>query len=262
MQKTFLSIVIAMLFACHATHVQQQNGPAGTNALYQYGIIDGLLAGVFDGNLTIKSLKQKGDFGIGTFNHADGELIVLDGNVYKVKFDSSVQIVNDNDSTPLAFVKYFKADTVIYLKGTDVSYEKVQQLISSSLNSNSMYAIKISGNFKTMTARAAAPAQPPYPTLSDHLKTAQHLFNFTNTNGDCIGFLLPPYMAKTNVPGYHFHYLATNKKSGGHVFAFTADELRIEIDEIDAFYIKTNTHADFKKINLKEDRAAELKRIE
>ena len=229
--------------------------------LYQYGIIDGLLAGVFDGDLTIGSLKKKGDFGIGTFNHADGEMIVLNDTAYKVKFDGTVQTIGDADSTPLGMVKYFTPDTILYLKG-NLNYDSVQHQISSLLNGNSMYAIKMSGVYNALTARAAAPGIPPYPTLSNLLKTNQHLFNFTNTRGDCIGFLLPPYMAKTNVPGFHFHYLAADKKSGGHVFAFTANSLRIEIDEIKSFYIENNTNPEFRKINLKEDRAAELKRIE
>jgi acetolactate decarboxylase len=255
-----------MLVACMACTVNKATmtlpKTMKPDALYQYGIIDGLLAGVFDGNLTIKSLRKQGDFGIGTFNHADGELIALMDTVYKVKFDGSVETVSDKDSTPLAFVKHFAADTTIYLKDDSLSFEKMQQQLTSILNANSMYAIKVSGVFKTMTTRAAAPAQRPYPTLSEHLKTAQNIFNLTNTSGDCVGFLLPPYMAKTNVPGYHFHFLSADKRTGGHVFAFTASELRIEIDEINAFYIENNTHPDFRKVNLKEDRAAELKRIE
>jgi acetolactate decarboxylase len=38
-----------------------------------------LLAGVYDGNVTIRELLRHGDFGLGTFNALDGEMLVLDG---------------------------------------------------------------------------------------------------------------------------------------------------------------------------------------
>lgn len=50
--------------------------------MYQYSIIDALLAGVYDGNMTFDKLKQKGDFGVGSFNRLDGELIMNEGKVY------------------------------------------------------------------------------------------------------------------------------------------------------------------------------------
>ena len=39
-----------------------------TSTLYTYSTIDALLAGTYDGDLTIRELSAKGDFGIGTFN--------------------------------------------------------------------------------------------------------------------------------------------------------------------------------------------------
>jgi acetolactate decarboxylase len=264
MSKIILPVVaIAIIFIACNNHaiLSRSNNYKKEDVLYQYGIVDALLAGVFDGNLSIPELRKKGGFGLGTFNRADGELIALNDTVYKVTYDGKVHRIDNSDSTPFSMVKYFSTDTVIYLEGNN-SYDSVQKKLKSILNANNMYAIRMSGEYVTMTARAAAPGVAPYPSLSDLLKTNQHLFNFTNTSGDCIGFFMPPYMARTNVPGFHFHYLASDKKSGGHVFAFTAGRLRIEIDEIEAFIIEKNKHPDFKKVNLSQDRAAELKRIE
>lgn len=72
--------------ALNKSRTSKQN-LAGDDFLYQYSIIDALMAGVFDGDLTIGKLKEKGDFGIGTFNKVDGELIMHQNRVYKVSYN-------------------------------------------------------------------------------------------------------------------------------------------------------------------------------
>lgn len=230
--------------------------------MYQYSIIDALMAGVFDGDLNIAGLKTRGDFGVGTFNKVDGELIMDKGRVYKVSYDGSVSEVRDSDSTSAAFVKYFKADTVITLTGENLSYENVQEHLLRILNPNGIYALRITGNFSAMTTRAARSATPPYPTLTQHLKTNQALFEIQNTQGTCNGFLLPPYLARTNVPGFHLHYLSADLKAGGHIFKFTTNSVRIEVDIAKGFVIENNTNPEFRTVNLKPDRGEELKKIE
>nr|WP_295923705.1 acetolactate decarboxylase [uncultured Dyadobacter sp.] len=261
----FLIAIIVTLSAC-----SRSNQPARSHAaaapesdfMYQYSIIDALMAGVFDGDLTIGQLKKKGDFGVGTFNKVDGELLIDRGHVYKISYDGSVKEVPDSDSTSAAFVKFFKADTTIYLTGTNLTYEKVQEQLTHVMNPNGIYALRISAEFTSMTTRAARPAKAPYPTLPGHLKENQAVFELKNTKGICNGFLLPPYLARTNVPGFHLHYVADDRKSGGHIFNFTASSLRVEIDEAKGFTIENNTNAEFRNVNLKPDRGEELKKIE
>ena len=47
------------------------------NVLYQTSLMSALLSGVYEGNTTIADLLTHGDFGLGTFNELDGELIEL-----------------------------------------------------------------------------------------------------------------------------------------------------------------------------------------
>lgn len=48
-----------------------------------------LLSGVYDGSTTVSDLLNKGDFGLGTFNQLDGELIAFDSKVYQLRSDGS-----------------------------------------------------------------------------------------------------------------------------------------------------------------------------
>jgi acetolactate decarboxylase len=44
---------------------------APRDVLFQTSTIDALLAGVYDGEITFKELKKRGDFGLDTFNGLD-----------------------------------------------------------------------------------------------------------------------------------------------------------------------------------------------
>jgi len=53
--------------------------PARAAEVYQVSTISSLLAGGYDGATTIGEMLRHGNFGLGTFNGVDGEMIVLDG---------------------------------------------------------------------------------------------------------------------------------------------------------------------------------------
>lgn len=59
-----------------------------------------MLAGVYDGTMSCGELLGYGDFGIGTFDRLDGEMIVLDGLVYQVKADGLVYTPSPTLLTP------------------------------------------------------------------------------------------------------------------------------------------------------------------
>ncbi|MFN7118690.1 MAG: acetolactate decarboxylase [Saprospiraceae bacterium] len=257
---------------CTACNPVVQNPPVEADTLtssipadfmYQYSIIDALLAGVYDGNMTFGELKQKGDFGVGSFNRLDGELIMNEGKVYKMRFDGSIQPVADADSTGIAFVKFFKADTSFLFTNNNMTYAQLQEQLNNLLPPNKMYALRIKGTFKTLHGRAPAPASKPYPPLQQYLTGGgQKEFHFTNTTGTCVGFLMPDYMARVNVPGYHLHYISDDHKNGGHIFEFTSDRLAIEVDFIKGYVVEPNTDADFAKVDLSKNRQKELEEIE
>ena len=54
-----------------------------SNILYQVSTIYALLQGVYDGILPIGKIKTHGDFGLGTLDELDGEVLALDGNHYQ-----------------------------------------------------------------------------------------------------------------------------------------------------------------------------------
>ncbi len=256
---TFLVGLILSVSSCNEKQTNEKND----DYLYQYSIVDALLAGVFDGDLTIGELKTKGDFGIGSFNHVDGEMLINNGEVYKIRYDGSVEIIPDNDTTSIAFVKKFKPDTVFTLSATEnLNYVQLQKQIADKLNHNQIYAIRLSGTFYNMKTRSEAPAKKPYPLLVEHLKTNQYEFDLGTTEGTAVGFYLPPYIKGLNVPGFHLHYISNDHHSGGHVLDFSVSGLKIEIDKASGLIVETIDSKDFIRSNLETNRVDEVEEVE
>src|SRR5258705_13808803 len=78
--------------------------PAHAAEAYQVGTISGLVAGGYDGGVTVGELLRHGGFGLGTFNGVDGEMMVLDGRVYRGTIDGRAHLVTRADKTPFAVV--------------------------------------------------------------------------------------------------------------------------------------------------------------
>ena len=78
--------------------------------VYQTSTMGALLQGVYDGEVTIRELLHHGDFGVGTFNRLDGEMVVLDGVCYQLRSDGSATIADPEQKTPFAAVTWFHAD--------------------------------------------------------------------------------------------------------------------------------------------------------
>lgn len=73
---------IAQQFA-HYQHI------SGEGEIYQTSLMSALIAGVYEGATTIAQLLEHGDFGLGTFNELDGELIAFDRQVFQLRADGS-----------------------------------------------------------------------------------------------------------------------------------------------------------------------------
>jgi acetolactate decarboxylase len=265
MQHTPLVVLIASVLAsgCAASHSNDVAAPRAPRAvLYQYSVIDGLLAGVYDGDLTMAGLKQHGDFGLGTFNALDGELVLLDGVSYQIRSDGSVRVAPDGERSPFGFATFF-APTQTFTLDAAVTLADLQAELARRLHPNAAYAIELRGRFANLTARSEDPATRPYPEMSAHMAAHEHRFPFTNFDGVAVGFWLPPYLGRVNVPGLHLHCLSTDRRAGGHLLELlSAGPLTIRVMELDAVELAISKHPDFQSVDLAHDRRRSLEQIE
>lgn len=234
---------------------------AGQDTLVQVSTIDALLGGLYDGTMSIGELRSNGDFGIGTFDRLNGEMLVLDGTVYRVRSDGGVDVVPVSDTTPFAAVTHFEPEFRFEVAG-DLDFMAFQQWLDAQLPTpNMFYAICIEGRFRFMKTRSVPAQSKPYPPLAEVAKQ-QPEFEFRDVEGVVIGFRSPAFVKGIGVPGYHLHFLTGDRSAGGHILGFTVQQAKVSIDRTGEFLLRLPETVDFSDVDLGRDRSAELKRVE
>jgi len=231
------------------------------DTLFQYSTINALLAGAYDGDMTYGQLRRHGDFGLGTFNTLDGEMVALDGRYYQVPADGNVLTVRDSMRTPFAVVTFFRARRSFSLADAP-DFHSLERWLDEKLSSpNAFFAIRIEGEFAYVKARSVPAQQPPYPPLAEVVRN-QSVFEWRGVKGTLVGFRTPAFMRDLNVPGYHFHFLSADRQSGGHVLDVAVRRATVEIDQPRRFLVDMPGTAEFHKIDLTHDRGRELQSVE
>jgi acetolactate decarboxylase len=221
-----LCLLIPALFA--EDNRADRNSVERVNSLFQVSTLDALSLGIYQGALGFHELERQGDFGVGTFDSLDGEMVALDGRFYQVRSNGTVSRVAANATTPFAAVTVFKSDWMLPLN-QPLSYDQVAALIDQMLPSkNLFYGVKIHGIFKDLTARSAPRQSVPFPPLAAAI-SQQTLFPFHNISGTLVGFRSPAFAKGINQTGYHFHFISDDQRSGGHALSFITELVMIEI---------------------------------
>jgi acetolactate decarboxylase len=260
-----ICLLLAVIAGCSSPPGSAQyaeNPIAGRETLTQVSTINALMAGVYDGVISSGQLKGYGDFGIGTFEALDGEMVILDGQIYQVKADGVAYPVPDSLGVPFAAVTFFDSDREETI-ASGIDYSRFQTFLDEIIPSNNIfYAVKLEGNFSYVKTRSVPRQEKPYPVLAD-VTQKQSIFEFTNVSGTIVGFRCPQYVNGVNVPGYHLHFLTSDRKAGGHVLDFTVKEAVTSVDYTSDFLmILPGKESDFYKLDLSGDNQGELEKVE
>jgi len=204
--------------------------------LFQISTLDALLAGLYDGMIDFATLSSRGDFGIGTVDRLDGEMIGFDGAFYRIDALGMAHPVSDEETTPFACVTFFEPDLTEALPvGAD--YADLSNLLTSALpTANLFYAIRVDGTFSYVKTRSVPAQEKPYPPLVE-IVAEQPVFEFYDVKGTLIGFRCPAFVAGLNVVGDHLHFLTEDRTSGGHVLEVVIEEATLTVDVTSAFLL-------------------------
>ena len=256
MIKPIEFIFIATIFASTAI-LAAGSATTSNDTMFQTSTINALMQGVYDGNTTFKELRSYGDFGLGTVQALDGEMIELDGQFYQVKSDGIAYRLNDSMKTPFAEVTFFKPEETIELNGT----HNLTQLESLIPSNNMFYAIRIDGTFDYVETRSVPVQSKPYPLLSEAIK-AQKIFEFHNITGTIVGFRCPAYVGGINVPGYHMHFITANRSAGGHVLDIRLGNASVKVDDLSELEMVLPNIEEFYEADLSGNQQATVKNVE
>ncbi|MBQ3388132.1 MAG: acetolactate decarboxylase [Thermoguttaceae bacterium] len=230
----------------------------------QISTVGALLAGEYDGVVSVRQLLGFGNFGIGTVNAIDGELIVFRGVPFVAKADGSVRIAPNNETVPFAAVvnldwekvKWTVFDKPVGRAGFTAAVDAI------ATNPNYFYAIYFEGKFSGVEARSERGQTKPYRPLAETMKTAEVRYSIGGGEGVMFGFRSPEFVSGLNVPGDHLHFLTYDHTKGGHVTDFTIESGVLGVQPIPAFTVYMPEKLNALPGEISRDRTEELNEIE
>ena len=231
--KAALTVILIFTVTASAIYIGTQTNkviPAHDNdVLFQLAAFNTFSTGQFAGFMTYQELKQHGDFGIGTFNDLNGEMIALDGVFYQIPSSGVPQEADPIQTTPYATITYFNPTQTFEV--SDIDYAGFQTFLDDQVSNESIYAIKVHGIYSSIEARSPLKQTEPYPNITDALK-GQALFKLVDTSATAVGFYFPASMDGIDYTGYHFHVINDDHDAGGHILDCHIQRATVEIDEI------------------------------
>ncbi|MDN5396132.1 MAG: acetolactate decarboxylase [Chryseobacterium sp.] len=233
MTKTLLRITLLSMFSV-SLHAQQTE-----DKIYHYSSMDAMRNGVYTGDVTVKELRQKGDFGLGTYNFLDGELIALDDNIFRIATDGSVEMADEQKKVPFGSFTFFRKDQAFVMEHISTFADFQQKLLKILPSRNRFYAVKVEASFTSITLGGAIKVDEKDTTgIASFMKT-RPLYKKQNIRGTLVGFYNPGYAGGLDLSPFHFHFISDDKKSGGHMVEgnFSNTKITVQLDEKNAYEV-------------------------
>jgi acetolactate decarboxylase len=216
----------------NALHHDQEKG----RQIYQTSIMSALIQGTYEGEVTYKELAEHGDFGLGTFNELDGEMIAIDGQFYQLRSDDAASLVDPDQKTPFATVTFFRGDFTGVISHPLNMYEFKKVMNKLIQTENLFFAIRLDGIFESVKTRTESLQGKPFKPLKE-VTHNQPTFELKKVRGTLAGFRSPDYSQGLSVAGYYLNFITDDRKSGGHVLDFVLNEATLKIDTYSSLFI-------------------------
>jgi acetolactate decarboxylase len=245
------------LFSCQSKADKKEAievaGAKEVPLFYHYSIWYAFVNKVYEGDLTVKRLKQNGDIGLGSYTLLDGELIMLDGIPYQVREDGVVKVAEDTAKIVYVNASFFKKDQSFSLDQV-ISYDTLRSRLNGQLpTKNYFYAFKIHGTFNNLKCGGLHKQERPFIKGLDMLIPSRPVYAKKEVTGTMVGFYCPEFIGQINVAGYHLHFISDDKKYGGHVMQFSeGNKLDVAISKITRYQFELPETADYEKVSMEK----------
>lgn len=225
-----LCIALSLIALGSATVI----GDAPSSDLFHVSAYSLLADGQYEGVVTVADLKSNGTFGIGGYEHMDGELLMLDGTVWQITHEGEVLEPSDDTEVCYANIIHF-SPTITHQVNETLDKAEVYTVITELFpDDDTIYAVKVTGDFADVQARSVPPQDLPYPPLAAVIEN-QSVFDLGAVSGTLTGFWFPNWMAGINVAGFHQHFISADNATGGHALDYTIENVTISIQPVSGF---------------------------
>lgn len=175
-----------------------------------------LLDGGFDGVATLGEALAGGDHGLGTVDRLDGELVIVDGEPWRVDWHGVAELMPPETRTPFVVVSTLDSPRTVRLRdvGRDAVIAAVEDLVDDP---GAVVSVRLEGAFTSVLVRSVPPQEPPYRPYSEVCLTDEVRWTHRPFYGVFVGFRFPDLAdAGSTIPGLHLHGLDRLRTTGGH----------------------------------------------
>jgi len=231
------------------------------NKIYLCAPVNALVEGIYEQDIPFYEIKKHGDFGLGTFNDLDGEMMMFDGLIYRVGADGRAnQITDEETRTPFSCVTFFQPSSEEFLDH-ELSHAEFMEWMKGLMPSpNLFYAFRIEGEFAYVKTRSV-PKQENYRPLVEVAKE-QPTFEFKDARGMMVGFYTPAFVPSLNVPGVHLHFITEDRLSGGHLLECRPRSVKVEMEYLYTVEVSLPSNLDYLTWDFQRDIGSDLNKAE
>ncbi len=223
----FLFLFFLILFSSQAI---------AKGTLTQIGTFSVFCQGAYQGFKSAQSVKEMGDFGLGTLDGLDGEMVMVSGNMVQIPISGIPRPVASSETIPFAAVIRFVPDQVMTVNKA-LTLDTLKSYLETQMpDKNAIYAIKISGTFSSLTFRSVPKQSLPYPDLGKALST-QKVWKEHQVKATAVGFWSPSFLKDLGIPGFHFHFISEDGQKGGHVLDGELETGSVELQKTDSLTV-------------------------
>jgi acetolactate decarboxylase len=228
--------------------------------LFQISTTGALVEGVTGGAVTVGELAEHGDFGLGTFADLDGEMVVIDGECYRVRGSGEVSLAAPDDVVPFAVVTDFRPEDTARFGSIESLDDLTHRLDEMRNTANQFFAVRVEGTFPYVKTRAVCKTDGTGGLEQAAAQQAE--FELHDVTGVFVGFWAPEYAKTVNVKGWHLHFLTADRSAGGHVLNCRAETLRAGVQHLADFRMAIPETAAFLAADLSRDSTAVVEKAE
>lgn len=175
----------------------------------------------YTGLAPLRAVQHGQTLGLGTFDHLDGELVLVGGRYYRVGTDGHPAAFDPDRTTP-----FFQSIRFRPQASGPVAPGTTCAQLSAAVNAlagttGGVVAVRVRGTFSDLVTRSVPAQSEPYPPLAQ-VVAGQTLFPLGTTTAVLVGFRTGQDVAGTGAPGLHLHGVTADRKAGGHVISCVA----------------------------------------
>lgn len=185
------------------------------DAVYQLQLAHVLLDGGYDGVATLADALAAGDHGLGTVDRLDGELVIVDGEPWRVDAQGRATLMPADTRTPFAVVTTLESPRTARLRDLDRAgvIAAIEDLVDDR---DAVVAVRLEGSFTSVLVRSVPAQEPPYRPYAEVCASDEVRWEHRPFFGTFVGFRFPDLDPAATIPGLHLHGLDRLKSTGGH----------------------------------------------